>query len=543
MGDLASSCFLRCPGFGEEVRSSTAFNATNANEKTGSPMQFKKESKMKGKRHLVRFIALLAIAFLTLSLAIGPVAGQEPGPNVPGQEHDVYVPLVQRAPNTLYGRVTDDGVAAPGVLLTLWFYNGSIWDDIDTTNTDSNGNYLFTGMPALLAGQKYVVEYLNETDPTRLWVWDTRELTSFSTGSVVNIGNFDLANVVFSSPAPGSEAVPPQSFQWSRRPTTPSDSYQFNLLDIYDNNPSFVGPPVGYASSYTLGSLPAGFQYCNPYFWGVKVNSPDGGWGMSYYVYLVTLHQTALSGIHGCVTEDGTPRSDVPVKLWRYNSPNNWSSWNATTNSSGYFQFTGKSGVSSPQFYLVEYYAASAGSRIGVYDTRTLTPYTGSSSAFIGDFDIDNILLSWPNSGANVNLPETFQWMRRWATPLDDYTFDLFDLQGDVPDFIADELGYVGNYDLTFLPGGYNYGELYGWGVLVDDVFGGWGASYYYNTVSFSSTALNPAHPEAPGELQLEPQQFEAMRLRHLGQSQAELDARWRQHPDYAGLRNLQVKP
>jgi hypothetical protein len=114
-------------------------------------------------RGITRLFALLAALTLALGLSPDAGAGQAPADNL-----SVYLPLARKPANTIYGRVTDGGASAPGVSLTLWFYNGSNWSNQGVTITDSNGGYRFTGIPALLAGQKYYVEYYNTSEPSRL---------------------------------------------------------------------------------------------------------------------------------------------------------------------------------------------------------------------------------------------------------------------------------------------------------------------------------------------------------------------------------------
>ena len=249
---------------------------------------------MTQRRGITRLFGLLAALALALGLSPGAGAGQEPV-----ESFSVYLPLVYRAPSTIYGRVTDNGASAPGVSLTLWFYDGSNWSSEGVTITDSNGGYRFIGIPALLKDQKYFVEFYNTSDPSRLWAWETRQLTSFSAGSVVNIGNFDIAEIVLSSPPSGATVSLPQTFQWAQRPATPSDSYEFDLYE--DCNPPredcpvwWTDPPLGYVGSYNLTGLPQGFVPHTQYWWEIWVYDPDGGSGLSFDARAVTFNNTGL---------------------------------------------------------------------------------------------------------------------------------------------------------------------------------------------------------------------------------------------------------
>ncbi|UCH58580.1 MAG: S8 family serine peptidase, partial [Anaerolineales bacterium] len=199
----------------------------------------------------------------------------------------VYLPMVVKhnpSPTMgINGTVTLNGSPIPGVSLDLRFYNGSDWSTQATTTTGADGSYSFTGVPSLTTGQKYYVLYLNDEDaPGHLWEWDTRVLNSYTAGSEVAIGDFDLADIPLVSPANYASITLPQTFQWVPRPATPSDSYEFNLYDWTDFDPYFyTDPPLGYVSSYNLSSLPNNFVD-DLYAWEIWVYSPDGGLGLSY---------------------------------------------------------------------------------------------------------------------------------------------------------------------------------------------------------------------------------------------------------------------
>jgi uncharacterized repeat protein (TIGR01451 family) len=210
----------------------------------------------------------------------------------------VYLPLIRSTCKSgICGRVTLNGSPAAGVSLELRFFNGSSFSTLATTTTNANGDYAFAGMPSLALGQHYYVRYRNYAGtPGRLWVWGTRDLTSYSAGSAVEIGNFDIADIVLVSPAAGATVALPYTFQWTRRPATPSDTYEFDLYDPTDGNPNFyTAPPLGYVGSYILNSLPPGFNVGALYGWEIWVYSPDGGYGISYETRAVHFSNTGLS--------------------------------------------------------------------------------------------------------------------------------------------------------------------------------------------------------------------------------------------------------
>ena len=226
-----------------------------------------------------------------------------------------YLPLVVLPPD-IYGLVTENGVPAAGIPLALRFFDGAAWSTLATTVTNDAGKYAFTNLPSLAPGQVYYVRYLNETNPTRLGVWMTREVTSFTGSSSVNIGNFDIANIELLLPFPGDEVSLPYTFQWSARLASLADSYEFNLFDPVDGNPYFyTAPPLGYVSSYALRDLPSGFEYGVDYAWDIWVYSPEGGTGVSYWAYIVSFSDTNLGEATGVLKR--MPHTIVDLEAWR----------------------------------------------------------------------------------------------------------------------------------------------------------------------------------------------------------------------------------
>jgi 5-hydroxyisourate hydrolase-like protein (transthyretin family) len=462
---------------------------------------------------------------LTLSISAVLVAGQGaiPGPDAPQADPPLYLPLVGKLPNGVYGRVYDNGVAASGVSVMLLLYNGSVWSSIASTTTNLNGEYVFPGINTLSPGQKYVVAYNNpEHNSSRLWYWETRQLSEYTSGSAVNIGNFDIANLPLSLPLHNTLVSLPQTFSWTPRPASPTDSYVFDLFDYFDYVPNFSTAPLGYVSSYNLASLPAGFLNCIPYTWGLTILGPDSSWGFPYYVRAVTLYNAAPSGIHGCVAQAGVPANSIQVQLHRVLTVDPFTDTTVdtrSTNANGYFAFTGQPALDATHAYFVKYANDSVETRLFRWYTQALFTYAGSSSVHIGDFDIANVPLGLPIDGATVALPETFSWVPRPATLSDSYVFDLFEACGGCPYFDSyPPLGYVNTYELTGLPPGFSFGTQYWWDIWIyhpyDD---GYGISFWANAVTFTPTGLSAA-PAAPAAALPEAQRLQSERLlRNLG--------------------------
>jgi hypothetical protein len=235
---------------------------------------------------------------------------------VPNLSSVVFLPLIARPCGGICGRVTYNGIgsSAAGIPLALRFYNGAIWSTLATTNTASDGSYSFNGVPSLGAGQRYYVLYLNNTNPAFLYYWQTALLTSFTASMGVTMGGFDIANIPLVSPFPGASVALPYTFQWTPRPATPSDSYEFNLY-YQSGSPWWWTPKLGYVGSYILSSLPAGFYPGSNYGWYVAVYSPDGGYGESFYYRNVMFSNTGSSGA------DSSRESQPPKDFLENNQP------------------------------------------------------------------------------------------------------------------------------------------------------------------------------------------------------------------------------
>lgn len=205
----------------------------------------------------------------------------------------LYMPMIIRPPEVvpgLTGHVTMSGAPIAGIPLDLRFYNGSSYSTYASTTTGADGSYLFSGVPALLPGQNYYVRYNNDTqDDTRLATWHTADNTTYNATSLVSFAAFDIANIVLSAPEPGATVELPVTFHWIPRAASPSDSYMLELFDLSNDEPYFYTDPfLGYVSSYTLQERPGGFEKGVEYGWGIIANSPEGGFGYSYYYYRIT---------------------------------------------------------------------------------------------------------------------------------------------------------------------------------------------------------------------------------------------------------------
>ena len=94
-----------------------------------------------------------------------------------------YIPLLSlNTGGRLYGQVTQDGVEAPGLSLTLCRLNSpsdTNCTKMGSTTTLVDGSYYFYNMPSLQTGQRYLAYFRNTSVTSgRLWYWQTRSLVT-----------------------------------------------------------------------------------------------------------------------------------------------------------------------------------------------------------------------------------------------------------------------------------------------------------------------------------------------------------------------------
>ncbi len=203
----------------------------------------------------------------------------------------IYLPLVLKGAGgstatAPHGTVTYQGAPTSAGQMVMRYYNGSSWSTYATATIDSNGNYQFSSVPTLSSGQRYYVRWENSaSNSSYLYTWMCNNIDTNSPTSSALQCDFDIENINLQSPAPNATVSLPYTFQWQRRTST-NDSYEF---DLYNPNTTAWAytPPLGYVNSYTLSSLPSGFNPGEQYNWFMWVYGVNGH-GESYYYRNVT---------------------------------------------------------------------------------------------------------------------------------------------------------------------------------------------------------------------------------------------------------------
>jgi len=110
-----------------------------------------------------------------------------------------------------------------GVNLQLRRCVGGSCTVIANAMSTGGGFYNFTGVPSLPTGYTYHVFFLNHpnggntADSSRLAWWRSFDITSYTAGSSVSGGNFDIKDVALQSPAHNAFATLPTTFTWVKR--------------------------------------------------------------------------------------------------------------------------------------------------------------------------------------------------------------------------------------------------------------------------------------------------------------------------------------
>lgn len=241
------------------------------------------------------------------SLAVSSVTRDTPIPRA-------FLPAVMKALVSvgIFGRVTANGFPAAGATIYLIVFDGVDRIILQYTETNTYGRYQFLDLRSLYPGEVYIVEYLGG-DVNCLNSWSTPFIQTYTEGEDYQVGTFDIADVALVYPPYNTVVSFPVTFQWSPRPATPTDSYQFHLIETTRRYPDFYSSPLGYVNSYTLNSLPAGFSYGPYYRWDIQITDPDGGIGVSSYGQLIAFTPTTNLKSPGAETTI----SDIEKERWR----------------------------------------------------------------------------------------------------------------------------------------------------------------------------------------------------------------------------------
>jgi len=372
----------------------------------------------------------------------------------------------------IHGQVRFQGSGLGGINLLLRQCPTAASCDLATsqvaaTTTDENGYYQFTGVPSLPAGNTYFVFYFNHSkgsnnpDDRFLWRWYSPSISSYSAGSSVAAGDFDLDDVTLTGPRTDSTSLP-VTFSWNPR-NQPGEHYAWELFDLQSGATMCISDPdsgnsLELTEADLLGSCGGSFGVEYGWFvWAVAGPAWDNnqGFGDSYYYASLTFEGTSEPtptptrtpplptatptptatpptgpSISGRVAARGAGVSGLTLQLLRCNP---WGCDIETTTSSGgggNYVFSNVDPLAGGESYRVRYVNGPAGangvnsSYLSYWVTGEIAAATAQAGAASIDFDIGDVVLLSPPDGAYNWLPQTFSWAGR-GVPGDRYAWTI----------------------------------------------------------------------------------------------------------------------
>jgi hypothetical protein len=239
---------------------------------------------------------------------------------------------------------------------------------------------------------------------------------------------------------------------------------------------------------------------------------PFNGSNSNQRAYRLTVSYNGSPGsgqIYGTVRDNNSLASGVPLALYYYNGHRSTPLY-TITNSSGNYNLRDTSSLPVGHTYQVAYLNNEGNSnRLSRWYCNSFKGYVAGQSYAACSFDIHDVVAFSPGDSSTVHSPVTFSWNRRAPTS-DSYDLRLHD-DNFATYFESGTLGYVNNYTLYNLPGGFNFGILYDWDVMVVDS-NGYGIPNSTFNITFSATGAQisiggppkqadlPNPPGAPGQ-------------------------------------------
>jgi hypothetical protein len=257
-------------------------------------------------------------------------------------------------------------------------------------------------------------------------------------------------------------------------------SYTFNVTVV--NQTGTTAPPDEEYPGWTPENV-------DPFRrWGQETVVVDIG---NLYVPLVYKNIPVATEAKGKVTDMGASVSGQ-VLLMRYYNGSAWSTFNtAYTDSNGNYSFPSIPPLGTNQRFYIRWNNSDNGSdssRVWYWHCD-MVDSASASDEYTCNFDLENIDLTSPSSGATMSLPAAFYWQQRVLTS-DDYEYNLLDPDDEDPWWwTVPSLGYTYRYILNALPSGFHPGTRYGWFIRVHGSHG-YGVSYYYRSIYFSNYGL-----------------------------------------------------
>jgi TolB protein len=222
--------------------------------------------------------------------------------------------------------------------------------------------------------------------------------------------------------------------------------------------------------------------------------------GRGVYLPLVvkSLQASNSGGISGKVTFQGAAAANLGLDLRWWDGATWTTRSSTTTRADGSYQFNSAPPLSAGQAYYVRYLNSPSAPNPGsgylyAWYGGKIGSYTAGSSVPGRDFDVKDIGLVSPNSGASVTLPAQFCWEARGVAG-DNYRLAFYNPETDTAGYTS-LLGSATCTTISGLPQGWNAGVQYEWWVNVyqgsnpDLNANNYGTCYSYHLVTIHFTA------------------------------------------------------
>ena len=193
---------------------------------------------------------------------------------------------------------------------------------------------------------------------------------------------------------------------------------------------------------------------------------------------------SSLDGISGKVLVKGQAVGNIALDLRHYDGEN-WSIVDSVeTNDLGYYQFEDADSLAPGEEYYVSYGQNETDpGHVYFWYGPILEEYSKGDKAFGGSFDIADVPLVSPDSGAEAALPVTLSWEKR-DLPGETYRLVIIDFDEDVY-WRTFDLGNVSSYTLNSLAPGMKFNRQYAWYVEVYMGPDNFGESFMVNDIKF----------------------------------------------------------
>ncbi len=170
---------------------------------------------------------------------------------------------------------------------------GRDWVKVANAVSDAQGRFTFENPAALAPGETYQVWWNNPVESgADLWLhrWWSRDITGFGDGRDVDVGVFEVADLILTQPCHDCLSTAPIVFGWDARDGE-RGTYRWSLFDgcgdVEKRAEAWHSNSLVRATRYST-SPPPGFQYDVRYCWFVLIEDGANGSGWPFYARRVT---------------------------------------------------------------------------------------------------------------------------------------------------------------------------------------------------------------------------------------------------------------